>query len=208
MYARTLLQGVKYILSCIFPQRDDERVASGITPERFITYAQPNTTRGVTSLLPYDDPEVRAVLWEAKFHMNDHATSLLAAALASYLDKKSLRDCILIPIPLSSTRLRERGYNQCERIADEAVRILPGIERTSLLKKIRETAPQTTQKRNARLQNLTHAFLAHIPDDMREKHLVVIDDVYTTGATLTEARRALRDAGATHITCIALCRAR
>jgi ComF family protein len=208
LYASNLVRGVKYILSLIFPPRADELIVRATTRDAFCALIEPHTSDGVTTLLSYEDATVRAVLWEAKFHMNDDATELLAHVLTSYLERLPNAEYTIVPIPLSPQRLRTRGYNQCERIANVAVHELPGSAVHSLLRKVRETVPQTTLKKGARVRNLTHAFSAHVPKELLEKHIVVLDDVYTTGATLEEAKRALREAGVTNARYVALCRAR
>ena len=103
-------------------------------------------------------------------------------------------DC-LVPVPLHPTRLRERGFNQAEALAEALskrarVPVLRCIERRVY------TNTQTRFDRVERMQNLRNAFALRKNSDVREKHLVLLDDVLTTGSTLHECAAVLRAAGA------------
>ncbi|HKA59598.1 MAG TPA: ComF family protein [Gemmatimonadales bacterium] len=111
----------------------------------------------------------------------------------------------LVPIPLATRRLRQRGYNQSEVLARALARewripVIPDV-----LVRTRETPTQTALTPETRLANVAGAFSA-----TRATHrttLVLIDDVFTTGATLAEAARALEQAGAARIHGVTFARA-
>ena len=98
----------------------------------------------------------------------------------------------LIPVPLGARRARERGYNQSERIAAALARRIGLPVRTDLLSRTRETRTQTTLTPEARRANLAGAFVA---GEVRGLALVLVDDVFTTGATAHAAALALKRAG-------------
>ena len=110
----------------------------------------------------------------------------------------------LIPIPLGTRRLRERGYNQSERLAAALAGRVGGTVRTDLLQRVRETRTQTALTPEARQANLAAAFVAvgRVP-----ARAVLVDDVFTTGATLGAAAAALRAAGAEQVEAVTFARA-
>jgi ComF family protein len=110
----------------------------------------------------------------------------------------------LIPVPLGARRARERGYNQSERIAAALVRHIGVPVRTDLLHRTRETRTQTTLTPEARRANLSGAFTA---GDVRGLAVVLVDDVFTTGATLVSAAEALAGAGAASVDGVTFARA-
>jgi predicted amidophosphoribosyltransferase len=126
----------------------------------------------------------------------------------------------LVPVPLGPKRLRERGYNQSAQLAGALARRWrrPVVD---LLVRTRNTAAQTTLTPEARLANVAGAFgisniqypmknvrgLRHSTLDIEHSTLIVVDDVFTTGATLAEAARALERAGAREILAVTFGRA-
>jgi ComF family protein len=111
----------------------------------------------------------------------------------------------LIPVPLGSRRARERGYNQSERIAAALGRRLGLPVRTDLLRRTRETGTQTALTPEARRANLAGAFSASPAGGLA---LVLVDDVFTTGATLASAAEALAAGGASSVDGVTFARAR
>jgi ComF family protein len=110
----------------------------------------------------------------------------------------------LIPIPLGGGRQRSRGYNQSERIATALGARLGLPVRTDLLRRVRETRTQTALTPEARHANVAGAFRAEAADGME---LVLVDDVFTTGATLAAAAAALAGAGAMRVEAVTFARA-
>lgn len=116
----------------------------------------------------------------------------------------------LIPIPLARKRLRERGYNQSEALARALARKWRIPVRPDLLVRTRETPTQTALTPGTRLANVAGAFgLANDQRSMINDHstFIIVDDVFTTGATLAEAARALEQAGASRILGVTFARA-
>jgi ComF family protein len=112
----------------------------------------------------------------------------------------------LVPVPLGRARLRRRGYNQSAAIATPLAALLGIPVQEAALVRRRETATQTRLTPDARRANLAGAFRAGV--GVRGRRLVLVDDVFTTGATLGEAGRALLDAGAETVMAVTFARAR
>jgi len=116
----------------------------------------------------------------------------------------SIKNCLIIPIPISIGRLKERGFNQAEIIASNVkeglIKNMPKINFSldqNVLRKIRETSSQVLMKDKAkRLKNLKDSFRVDLPEKIKGKNIILIDDVSTTGATLHEATSVLKKAGA------------
>lgn len=115
------------------------------------------------------------------------------------------RELVLVPVPLAARRQRQRGYNQSERIAFELGRLLGFRVRRDLLQRVRETGTQTALTPEGRRANVADCFAGLGP---RGLSLVVVDDVFTTGATLEAAAAALVAAGAEKVDAVTFARAR
>jgi ComF family protein len=112
---------------------------------------------------------------------------------------------LVLPMPLAPARLRERGFNQAHELAR---RLDPRKTDAALLLRVRETTAQSGLDRKARLRNLRGAFALEPlrAGAVRDRRLVLVDDVMTSGASLFAAARVLRAGGAAHITAIVLAR--
>lgn len=106
---------------------------------------------------------------------------------------------ILCPIPLHARRLRQRGFNQAELLSYALGRYFPWPAKT-LLARTRATAAQAKLAGTDRLINLNNAFILTIPpDEISGKHILLVDDVITTGATAEACARVLRQGGAASV---------
>lgn len=111
----------------------------------------------------------------------------------------------LVPAPLHPKRLRERGYNQAELLAREVARALDAPLLRGAIKRAKDTPPQVSMANLAeRLENVRGAFAP--AQSVDGGTVIVVDDVATTGATLTAAAQALRDAGASRVYGLAFAR--
>ncbi|MGE0497709.1 MAG: ComF family protein [Ramlibacter sp.] len=112
---------------------------------------------------------------------------------------------LVLPMPLSRERLRERGFNQALLLAR---RLAPAKTDATLLLRVRDTPPQRALDRAARQRNVRDAFAVEPlrAAQLRDRRVVLVDDVMTSGASLHAAARALRGAGAAHVTALVLAR--
>lgn len=190
----------------IFPVRQDYKIVSKLSLDDLLLHLQPTTYQNFISLLPFTEPAVRAVIHEAKFYSNDKAWSLLGAVLANHL-KHYPSDTIVLPIPLSYRRQKARGYNQVTAILKKSQQLQPDIRlNEKVIFRTRDTQPQTSLAKTERQKNVADAFGIRdrtLPD-IKNKNIIILDDVVTTGATLKAARAALAPHHPTTITCLAL----
>lgn len=145
---------------------------------------------------------VDRLLQSFKFNANLALVDLFADALAERVRSSgppSLTPRLIVPLPLAPKRLAARGFNQAALIATRVARGLQlPIERAPLLR-IRETPPQAGLARDARRKNVKGAFACDQGVDLSGVSIAIVDDVMTTGATLSEAARALKAAGASRV---------
>jgi predicted amidophosphoribosyltransferase len=173
-------------------------------------------------------------VWELKYHANPRAAMLAGELLSEELlaiASEELGRPLLIPVPMHIARRRERGHNQTEVLCEAALKALGGAgnlyEKTVwlrrsrpedffsgkfpapyeyaplALKRIKLTQEQQKLGRSQRLRNVAGSMEAD-PQAVRGRACVVVDDVTTTGATLAEAKRALKAAGAAKVYTVAL----
>jgi len=112
---------------------------------------------------------------------------------------------VIIPVPLHRARLIKRRYNQSDLIARELVRHYPEIDYyPDGLNRIKNTVPQGHKQAKDRKKNVSKAFESNPNYDYEGKTILIIDDVYTTGATLNECAKMLYRAGAEQVNCLTL----
>jgi len=113
----------------------------------------------------------------------------------------------IIPVPLHPKKKRQRGFNQAQVIA-KCLAELMGIELVEKqLAKTRNVPPQTSLELEDRKKNVLGAFRVENGDKVKEKVVLLVDDVYTTGATIRECSHALRGAGVKEVRAVTLARA-
>ena len=152
---------------------------------------------------------VRELVHQFKYKGRVYLRHALADWLAQTLDDPRLqtpRCDRLVPVPLHSTRRRERGFNQALILAEE-LGTRSGIPVADCLKRIRYTESQTHFDRDARMENLRGAFQMRQHSDVCNLHLLLIDDILTTGSTVDECARVLLDAGAASVRVATVARA-
>jgi len=135
----------------------------------------------------------------------------LAAVMARHLPPPPAGSA-LVPVPLAPGRLARRGYNQSEVLARALGTAWRVPVLSEVLARVRETATQTTLTPAARLANVAEAFAAESPGhgpgvSRAGRLLVLVDDVFTTGATIAAAAQALANRGTTHVAAVTFGRA-
>ena len=163
----------------------------------------PRFLEAVASCAVYLEGPVRDVVLALKFGRKIHVAHLLGDILARRLQATELiaPGTIVVPAPLTRKALRDRGFNQAEEIARRVARRLRLRCVPRLLEKIRATPSQASLGREKRRVNLDGAFACHAK--LAKRHaaapILLIDDVITTGSTVSECARTLHAAGVKNI---------
>lgn len=144
---------------------------------------------------------VRKVLHDFKYNHQRQLRHPLAHWLSGALDDPRLAGRhfdVIVPVPLHSARQRERGFNQAALLAELLGRET-GWRVEDALKRIRYTTTQTAHDRAERMRNLDGAFRLRPGADVQGLRVLLIDDVLTTGSTLSECARVLKTGGAVSV---------
>lgn len=129
-----------------------------------------------------------------------------ADIMSKYLEKLDLKFDIIIPMPIHVKRYKERGFNQTEVLCEELKKVYPNEYRNDLMVRTKDTPHQTGLSRDNRLLNLSNAFEITDVKKIKNKKILVVDDIFTTGSTLDEVAFTLKKAGAKTITGLCLAR--
>lgn len=197
---------LQIIVDFIFPPSVEELQLREISPETFVQQVQKSNETEfpfIKSVFSYKDPLVRELVWQIKYRKNKHAVSCGAFALNTELLHISLEapetQILLIPIPISKSRRKERGYNQTESIVQEIIKINQNLTSDfNLLQRVKDVEKQTFKNRKERIENSSQIFKIN-KDQLeiidRNLKIIIIDDVTTTGSTIKEARQTFVDEG-------------
>lgn len=142
----------------------------------------------------FNEP-IRPALHKLKYRREVGLGEALAWNVAVFLDKLNWKADAITPIPLSEQRFAERGYNQVDLIAHPLARLMRWKYLPGALRRSRHTHSQVGLSAVERKNNVSGAFLAN-SQLVKEKTILLVDDVATTGATLDSASRSLVEAGA------------
>ncbi len=199
-------------LSLIFPPRcevckkDSKEVLCAGCFEQ-INFMKPHL--GIYSVSVYEGA-IKTAIHRFKFKKRKRLAEPLGVLMVQYLSQIPSLDIkeldAIVPVPLHPRRLRQRGFNQVHSLAGIVSRyfgtpVLPALERT------RETKAQFDLPRQERFKNITKAFKVTNPGSVYNKRLLLLDDIYTTGATITECTKTLKIAGAKRVEVLTLSRA-
>ena len=162
-------------------------------------------------LFDYRHPPIKKAIWLLKYKGGRRLAKIFAEALYGRILEElgelsqfeNFREPILISIPLAPKRERKRGFNQATLLCKELVKLdrdVNFILERNILIKPKDTLHQAQiENRNERLKNIIGSFVIKNPEIIKNRNIILIDDVLTTGATLTEAKKTLKKSGAKKI---------
>jgi ComF family protein len=153
----------------------------------------------------YEGAARNAVL-TLKFRSGRFLVPLMGELLGEALAARPLEADVVVPVPLTRQRLRSRGFNQATLLAEHVAATLNAtIASTNVLSR-EERPPQQTLGAAERLVNLEGAISCTRPEDVRGRRVLIVDDVVTTGATVSACADTLARAGARRISVLAFAR--
>lgn len=153
----------------------------------------------------YEQPLVKSAIKNFKYKFMRGLSKDLSSIMTGYLKKQlargvvSLSNTIIVPVPLSASRLRWRGFNQAELLAQELGRsfnlpVMNTLERTGNRKNQADI-----KDRETRVENMKNSFICIDPKTIIGKDILLIDDISTTGSTLEACSQALKKAKASRV---------
>lgn len=158
----------------------------------------------------YQNPAIKNLVWFLKYHGWQSIIKIIKPIIENYLGvlNYDFGGAIVIPIPLHSDRLKERGFNQSKLIAEVFSQKTNSSLSLNNLKRIKATKKQAELKNiKERTANIENCFALNDPKDIKNKDIVLVDDVFTSGSTMNEAVRVLKNAGAKKIIAFVFARA-
>jgi ComF family protein len=172
---------------------EEGRLSCRICPEK----TAPCAVRSIGVFDAYYQKLIHGFKYQQKLSLGKRLGRSLGERLLK--DKIIERFDYLIPVPLHFARKRERGFNQSEILAQELSEVtdLPVLKK--VLKRIKNTKDQTKLTPEERIENVKGAFTLIDPEKIEGKRIILIDDVITTGATLSECASVLKEAGAERV---------
>lgn len=196
----------RIILESLFPLSRAEKELFSFTPEqalRELPKAPKAPYPDMSSVFAYKDERVSNMIWNIKYKKSKQAVAIGGYALFEEVAPQKrchLLELVIVPIPITARRRRERGFNQCELLVDEMKRLdIDGqlLVAKDLLIRVQHKDRQTLKDREERLAGAKGIFAVNPEIGSRGygRPIIVIDDVITTGSTMREALETLRKAG-------------
>ena len=151
----------------------------------------------------YQNTLAEKIISNLKYHFVVELVEPLVGLLSEQIRAKQinliLQSAILIPVPIHYRRFLKRGFNQSELIAEKLAELYHCVLETDVVKRTKNSRPQVGKNRQQRIENVQDSFAVLSSEKVLGKTVVVLDDVFTTGATMNELARVLKNAGAQQV---------
>ncbi len=197
-----LIRVCKFLANLVVPE---DEVVFECRPEFFWrkTPADP-----AYSTLSYKNPEVKKLIHAFKYHKNSTALKICAnfvvKNIINFTSSENIVGAIIVPIPRSKLRTQKYGFNQCDLLCLEILK-KPEIKKLNLIYEpkilihIKSIETQTKLSRSDRIKNSNKSFLVNLPEKICGRKVILVDDVWTTGATILSAEKSLIEHGANSV---------
>ncbi len=181
--------------------------------------AERECAKWIFPVFDYRHPVVKKSIWLLKYKNKRKLAEIFAEPIYLKLmeelsDLETLENFtkpVLVPIPLSKERFKERGFNQSELICNALIRIGKENKQNTfevikdvLVKKVDTVHQANIENRSTRLKNLKGTFGIKNENSLKGRNIILVDDIITTGATLNEARKVLKEMGAKKIIAVTI----
>ncbi len=177
------------------------KCACSITPKTFVRTILEFGEENIDCISPFKySGKVREAIWSFKFRGRKHYAKYFAKVISREILNIYKNFDVVTAVPLSELRVRQRGYNQSECLARLIAKSL-GVKYDDLLIKTKENFPQHTLTLNERFENVKGVYRVSNIREVRNKNILLCDDVVTTGSTLKECAKMLKLFGAKSVTC-------
>ncbi|MFZ2523454.1 MAG: phosphoribosyltransferase family protein [Minisyncoccia bacterium] len=196
------------LLDFLLPPRTNFEIVKKLSEKDIHELPKPLPFRDeewIHPLFSYKDKKVKAIIWELKYKDNTKPLETIGKILfdeilaiasdISTFDSDAI--FVIIPIPITSEKRQNRGYNQSEYIAKSIIQYDTGhilLYAPQWLAKTKDTPSQShSESKEERIKNLVDSFTAN--SQVQNKYIILVDDVVTTGSTLKEARKEILSKG-------------
>ncbi len=171
-------------------------------------WCHPQADYLLIAIAKYSDENIQELIWQLKFRRRTAVAAAFGRAGSEKIRTIAATiDCV-VPIPLSARRLRDRGFNQAELIALAIAEQMQKPCHRTALRRQRHTKPQSEIKNwQLRAQNLDGCFALDDANCLENKTVLLIDDVWTSGATMGAAATTIKKAGARQVIALVVARA-
>ena len=191
-------------------QNETETALAGKTSDIVAAMKSMHLQRAAAFLFFEKDHPIQDVIHQMKYKDQPQIGYELGREAAMDMQYADFFDSIdvIVPMPLHPRRMNERGYNQSEYIA-KGISTVTGIPvDTTHVTRIRNTPKQALQRGEERKTNVANAFAVNHPEQMYHKHILVVDDLITTGETVRSCLHAMKPFRGAQFSVFALCKAR
>jgi len=183
-----------------FISESEEQSLRKVTPDDLKNLEEKLTSDHSFSYLAfYENEDFSKIVYNLKYRgmkkLGIYLGEIAGRELLKHIAEKDIRKFdMIIPVPLHKAKLRERGYNQSECIAKGIGKVISLNVRTDILNRIRNTTSQTKLNKEGRFKNIKDAFIINEKtiNEIKDSRIIIVDDVVTTGSTLNEAIRTIR----------------
>jgi competence protein ComFC len=192
------------VVDALFPLSAAELELFQLSPEEAwdtLTKAPAVPVEDATAIFAYKDERVSKLVWNIKYKKSETAARIGGYALFKKLSEMNLPGgSVITPMPITKRRRKERGFNQCELLVNEVARLdteKKFMIEAHILIRSHHSSRQTLKGREERLESAKGIFSVNsgLAAKYKDRRIIVIDDVITTGSTITEAIHTLKAAG-------------